>query len=85
MSKPPAELQYRELEKRLRKFGVIEVEDRGRGSEKYLVRPTVPGTTKGPSYTVRCHGKGDKIRAGAIRACLRRLGIDPKEFWGLTD
>ncbi len=83
MSKPPAELKYREFEKRLRKFGVIEVEDRGPGSEKYLVKPTVPGTTQGPAYTIRCHGKGDRVRAGTMGACLRRLGIDRKEFWGL--
>jgi len=81
MSKPPAELRYNQFLKQLKAFGVIEIENRGKGSEKYLVRPTTPGTTKGPSYTIRCHGKGDKVKAGTMRACLRRLQIDPKEFW----
>lgn len=82
MSRPPAELRYNEFYKRLKHFGVIEIENRGKGSEKYLVRPTVSGTTKGPSCTIRCHGRGDNLKAGAMRACLRRLQIDPKKFWG---
>ena len=81
MPSPPAELRYNQFLNRLKNFGVIEVKDRGKGSEKYLVRPIMPGTTKGPSYTIRCHGRGDRIKAGAIRACLRRLNIDPKDFW----
>ncbi|MEA1935833.1 MAG: type II toxin-antitoxin system HicA family toxin [Thermodesulfobacteriota bacterium] len=81
MSPLPGDLRYNQFFKRLRKFGVIEVKNRGKGSEKYLVRPNEPGTTKGPSYTVRCHGKGDTVKIGAIRACLRRLRIDPKDFW----
>lgn len=83
MSRPPAELRYHQLIKKLKDFGVVEVDSRGKGSEKYLVRPNIPGTTQGPSYTIRCHGTGDIIRSGTIRACLRRLQIDPEEFWGL--
>lgn len=81
MGRPPAELKYREFLKRLIPFGVVEIENRGKGSEKYLVRPTGKDPRKGPSYTIRCHGKGDTIKAGVMRACLRRLQIDPKEFW----
>lgn len=83
MSSHPAGLRYNQLLKRLRDFGVIEVENRGKGSERYLARPTTPGTTKGPSHTIRCHGEGDTIKAGTIRACLRRLQTDPKEFWDI--
>ena len=81
MSSPPAELKYRQFLKRLKDFGVVEVENRGKGSEKYLIHPINPGSLQGPSYTIRCHGKGDILKPGTIRACLRRLQIDPKEFW----
>jgi len=81
MPNPPGSLKYRELIRRLSKFGVVESTKRGKGSERYLVRPIIPGTTKGPSATIRCHGSGDEIKIGAITACLRRLNIDPKDFW----
>ena len=81
MTQPPGELRYNQFFKRLKPFGVIEVENRGKGSEKYFVRPTEPGTTKGPAYTIRCHGHGDTLRIGTMAACLRRLQIDPKDFW----
>jgi len=74
-------LKYNDFLRRLKDFGVIEFKDRGKGSERYLVKPTVPGTTKGPSYTIKCHGKGDTIKKGTAGACLRRLQIDPEEFW----
>lgn len=77
----PKCLHYGEFLKRLKDFGVIEILSRGKGSERYLIRPTIPGTTKGPSYTIRCHGKGDTVKAGTMAACLRRLQITPEEFW----
>jgi hypothetical protein len=77
----PKSLRYSEFLKRLRDFDVVESPNRGKGSERYLVRPTIPGTMKGPSYTIKCHGNGDTVKAGTMGACLRRLGIDPKDFW----
>jgi hypothetical protein len=77
----PKSLSYGEFISRLKKFGVIELPQRGKGSERFLVRPNTPGTTKGPSYTIRCHGKGDTVKTGTMTACLRRLQIDPAEFW----
>lgn len=77
----PGELKYSELLKKLKPFGVIEIKARAKGSERYLVRPVNPGTNRGPAYTLRCHGRGDTVKIGSIRACLRRLGIDPKVFW----
>lgn len=81
MNRPPSDLSYTTFLRVLKRFGVVEVANRGKGSEKYLVRPTVPGTTKGPSYTLKCHGKGDIVKTGTRSACLRRLGIDSKDFW----
>ena len=60
----PKILRYGEFISRLRDFGVIELPGRGKGSERYLIRPTVTGTTKGPSYTIRCHGSGDTVKIG---------------------
>ena len=77
----PKILRYGEFISRLRNFGVIELPGRGKGSERYLIRPIVTGTTKGPSYTIRCHGSGDTVKIGTMSACLRRLQITPKEFW----
>lgn len=76
----PKNLRYGEFISRLRNFGVVELPNRGKGSERYLVRPTKPGTTKGPSYTIKCHGTGDTVKTGTIGACLRRLQIDPQKF-----
>jgi hypothetical protein len=45
----PKILSYGEFISRLKDFGVIELPERGKGSERYLVRPTIAGTTKGPS------------------------------------
>ena len=77
----PKSLHYGEFLRRLQDFGVIELPERGKGGERYLVRPTIPGTTKGPSYTIGCHGKGKTVQSGTMSACLRRLKIDPKDFW----
>jgi hypothetical protein len=77
----PKILSYGEFISRLKDFGVIELLERGKGSERYLVRPTIAGTKKGPSYTIRCHGSGDTVKIGTLSACLRRLQIDSKEFW----
>ena len=77
----PKVLSYGEFISRLKEYGVIELPQRGKGSERYLVRPVIPGTTKGPSYTIRCHGKGDTVKPGTMAACLRRLQIDQKDFW----
>ena len=77
----PKSLHYAEFLRRLREFGVIEILGRGKGSERYLVRPTIPGTTKGPSYTIRCHGNCDTVKTGTMLACLRRLQIAQEDFW----
>jgi hypothetical protein len=81
MTSPPGEISYRKFLKRLKDFNVKEDKNRGKGSERYLVKPIIPGTMQGPSYTIRCHGGGSIIKSGTIRSCLRRLQIDPKDFW----
>jgi hypothetical protein len=73
-------VKYRELVARLRAYGVREYPARGKGSERLLVRETVPGSKQGPQYTIKCHGEGRDVATGTLRAVLRRLGIDPKDF-----
>jgi hypothetical protein len=71
---------YRQFVTRLKDFGVVEYRGRGKGGERFLVRETLPGSGKGPSYTISHHGDGKDVAKGTQRACLRRLGIDPQEF-----
>jgi len=75
-------LRYRELLKKLKKFGVIELHSkRGKGSERILLRPIKKGSNKGPTYPIKYHGEGTELGLGTIRACLNRLNIAEKEFW----
>jgi len=43
----PKILRYGEFISRLQDFGVIELPGRGKGSERYLIRPTIPERQKG--------------------------------------
>jgi len=72
---------YREFVARLKAFGVAEYRGRGKGGERFLVRETAPGSGKGPSYTIGYHGDGTDVPKGTQRACLRRLGIAPQDFY----
>jgi len=74
-------VRYRDVVARLQHFGVREYPARGKGSERLLVRETDPGSGKGPQYTLKCHGEGKEVAAGTLRALLRRLNIDPKDFF----
>lgn len=74
-------MKYRDAIARLRQFGVVEYASRGKGSERLLVRETTPGSGQGPQYTIKCHGEGKEVATGTLRAALRRLGVDPKDFF----
>jgi predicted RNA binding protein YcfA (HicA-like mRNA interferase family) len=76
----PRPLSYRDLRKRLKKYGVEE-RRHGRGSHRILIRPNVPGGNQGPQYSVRCHGEGDEIKIPVINSLLDRFNIDPDDFW----
>jgi len=78
-SKKP--LKYRELLKRLRPYGIIEVIPRGKGSERILIKPNKPGVMKGPQYPVKCHGTGTEIDDRVVSTILRRFNIPATEFW----
>ena len=74
-------MTHREFIARLRDFRVAEYSGRGKGGERFLARETIPGSGKGPSYTIGYHGDGHDVPKGTQRACLRRLGIEPQEFY----
>jgi hypothetical protein len=75
-------LKLRELLERLKAYGItIYDNDRGKGSETILFRPSAPGSSKGPQFTIKNHGMGTEITVPVINAALRRFSIDPNEFW----
>ena len=78
-------LKYRELLRRLKRFGVVEVKRRGKGSEKLLMR--VVGGRK-YSTTTKCHSENDQKPVAVIQAIRRRLklakedGVSDSKFYG---
>jgi len=78
---PNRPLQLKDFLKKIKKFGVIIMQRRGKGSEIILLKPEKKGSKKGPQYPIKSHGKGTEIYGPVITAALRRFGIDSKEFW----
>lgn len=74
-------MKYREVVARLKRFGVREYPRRAKGSERLLIRETVRGSGQGPQYSMKWHGEGKEVPKGTLSAALRRLGIDPKDFF----
>jgi hypothetical protein len=79
---PKAALKLSDLLKRLKKYGVVPLVSRGKGSEIILLKPSAPGSKRGPQYPIKNHGKGTEISIPVITAVLRRFEIDPQDFWG---
>jgi len=77
-------LPYRELIKRLRKLGVHEVAERGKGSHRMLVRIHGGRTLK---YPIAYHGAKRVVAGGVIKALRRALnlseedGVPDEEFY----
>lgn len=78
-------LRYRDFLKLASSFGVSELPDRGKGSERLWVR-VVAGQRL--TATVTCHGAGTELGWGLVTAVRRRLDLDPAhgvaddEFYG---
>lgn len=80
MSKKPYPL--RELIKKLKSYGVVVMgRKRGKGSEVILLLPDKLGSTKGPQYPIKNHGRNTEIQVAVVKAALRRFGIEEKGFW----
>ena len=78
----PHPLKHRELLKRLRGFGVVEVKG-GKGSERILGMQggLEAGKYKGPQITIKDHGGGTMHSVRVVDAVLRRFAIRPEDFW----
>lgn len=75
-------LKLRELLQRLKPHGIVTLsKERGKGSERILLKPNVQGSKKGPQFPIKDHGPGTEIYVPVIIAILRRFDIDDKEFW----
>lgn len=79
----PHALKHRELISRLKDFGVIEVKNRGKGSERVFILKSGLTDDKytGPQIPIKCHGEGTEHSVRVIDAVLRRFAIDPVTFW----
>jgi hypothetical protein len=81
MKKP---LKYRDLRKRLKKYGIREDKTRGKGSERMFV-----GYVDGRLVTspTKCHNEGDEKPTPVIEAIRRHFhlteeyGISDKQFY----
>jgi len=69
-----SELSYRELIKKLKKYG-FRFYRSGKGSHELWVRDSDGKVIPVP------HHKGKSIRKGTIRAIIREIGVTIKEFY----
>ena len=52
-------LTYRQLIKQLKKYNIIEIKKRGKGSERMLYREST-----GDSYPITCHNENQQLSIG---------------------
>jgi hypothetical protein len=77
----PRPLSNRDLVTLLELFGVRVLPSRGKGSETILIRETIPGSGKGPTYPIKWHKGSDQQNKQVIKKILDRFQIDPDKFW----
>jgi N-acetylglucosamine kinase-like BadF-type ATPase len=75
------DLALRVFLKKLKKFGVVTLAKRGKGSEIILMRPDSPEKKQGPQYPIKNHGSNTMIKRPVIKAVLRRFDISGDDFW----
>ena len=67
-------MKYREVEKKLRKLGCIELPRRSGGSHRKWQNPTLNTKTTVPDW-----GSKD-LKLGTLRSAIKDLGLDWEEF-----
>lgn len=72
--------RYRDLLSKLKAHGVAEYPSQGKGSERVWILESVPGSGKGPQYSVKCHGEGTELKSGTVGAILRRFNLKLKDI-----
>jgi hypothetical protein len=78
---PKKPLKFKELVKKLKRYGIMPLPNRGKGSEIILHKPVEERSTKGPQYPIKNHGDSTEISIPVILEVLRRFNIDADEFW----
>jgi hypothetical protein len=79
---PKRPYKYRELIKKLKDYGIVEMaRKRGKGSETILLKPDPPGSTQGLQYPIKNHGGSTEIHIPVINAIMRRFKINVNDFW----
>ncbi len=78
----PHPLKHRELLKKLKSFGVIEILTKGKGSERMLILQAGLGSKyQGPQIPIKYHGDGTEHSKRVIDSILRRFNINSEDFW----
>ena len=67
-------MNYRDVAKRLKKVGCQELSRRSGGSHRKWYNPTTERATVVPDWG------GKDLKPGTVRAVVRQLGIDWKDF-----
>lgn len=72
-------MRYREIEKRLRKLGCLEIARKGGGSHRKWHNPN-----RSPVVVVSIPDWGSKdLKTGTLRRVVKDLGFDWDEFFGM--
>ena len=67
-------MKYREVEKKLRKLGCLEINVGGKGSHRKWINPLKNSGAPVPDW-----GSKD-LKTGTVRAAVKQLGLDWEEF-----
>lgn len=70
-------LRFRELRRILKRYGIVEVPDRGKGSERWFEGRVPTG------YPITCHGEGKEVGRGLVAAVRRHFKLTPTD--GVSD
>ena len=78
---PNGPLTYKKLIKKLKKYGIVVLPKRGKGSEGILLKPESPNSKKGPQIPIKHHGDSTEYSKRVIQSILRRFDIPEEDFW----
>ena len=75
-------IAYRKLLRIVRRYGVSEKRDRGKGSHRLWERVLPEGRL---ATAVKCHSEGQELSAHVVASIRRRLGLNPGHPHGVSD
>ena len=71
---PKRSMRHDELINRLKKYGIVELKKRGKGSERMLYQ----ASTK-RNYPIKCHGKSTEYSVAVLKNIMRKFDL-PEDF-----